>query len=65
MSELTEIIGQHYEAGRMPEALTWREAQRCFIVFQLGFFPFGAQPAITTSPVGRQTGTHLDRVSRL
>ena len=41
ISDLAEITGQPYKTGWMPETLIWRGAQRCFIIFQLGFLPFG------------------------
>jgi hypothetical protein len=40
-SALAEITGQPCKTGCLRKPLIWRGVQRCFIILQLGFLPFG------------------------
>jgi len=53
MNELAEITGQPCKTGCLRKPLIWRGVQRCFIILQLGFLPFGkvSPAAITDSSV--------------
>jgi hypothetical protein len=52
-SALAEITGQPCKTGCLRKPLIWRGVQRCFIILQLGFLPFGkvSPAAITDSSV--------------
>ena len=53
MNALAEITGQPCKTGCLRKPLIWRGVQRCFIILQLGFLPFGkvSPAAITDSSV--------------